>query len=102
TGTANGRDRFRDCADDLANRRPQLMEWAIGKRYGLFRPGTEKLIVPGEKISWEQHIHAVGEEITAGSEIGIWFYKKGEEPKKRSYLVGFTGIRGGRYLDIPP
>ena len=101
TGTANGPDRFRD-GDDLVNRRPQLMEWAIGKGYDLFRPDTGKLILPGEKISWDQHIHAVGEEITAGSEIGIWLYKKGEEPKKRSYLVAFTGIRGGRYLDIPP
>jgi mono/diheme cytochrome c family protein len=100
-GTANGPDRFRDGADDF-NRRPQLMEWAIGKGYDLFRPGTGKLIVPGEKIAWDQHIHAVGEEVTAGSEIGIWLYKKGEEPKKRSYLVGFTGIKGGRYLDIPP
>jgi len=100
-GTANGPDRFRDGADDF-NRRPQLMEWAIGKGYDLFRPGTGKLIVPGEKIAWDQHIHAVGEEITAGSEIGVWLYKKGEEPKKRSYLVGFTGIKGGRYLDIPP
>ena len=101
TGTANGPDRFRD-GDDLVNRRPQLMEWAIGKGYDLFRPDTGKLILPGEKISWDQHIHAIGEEITAGSEIGIWLYKKGEEPKKRSYLVAFTGIRGGRYLDIPP
>ena len=69
------------------------MEWAIGKGYDLFRPDTGKLLVPGEKISWDQHIHAVGEEITAGSEIGIWFYQKGQEPKKRSYLIGFTGHR---------
>jgi hypothetical protein len=100
-GTLNGPGRSQT-DDDLVNRRPQLMEWAIGKGYDLFRPGTGKLILPGEKISWDQHIHAVGEEITAGSEIGIWFYKKGEEPKKRSYLVAFTGIRGNRYLDIPP
>src|SRR3989475_900488 len=100
-GTSNGPERFRD-GDDLVNRRPQLMEWAIGKGYDLFRPGTGKLIVPGEKIAWDQHIHAIGEQITAGSEVGIWFYKKGEEPKKRSYLVGFTGIRGNRFLDIPP
>jgi hypothetical protein len=101
TGTANG-PRRGDNAGDLVNRRPQLMEWAIGKGYDLFRPGTGKLIVPGEKISWDQHIHAVGEEITAGSEIGIWLYKKGEEPKKRSYLIGFTGLRNGQSLDIPP
>jgi len=100
TGTANGPDRFG--GDDLVNRRPQLMEWAIGKGYDLFRPGTGKLLVPGEKISWDQHIHAVGEEVTGGSEIGIWFYKKGEEPKKRSYLIGFTGIDRTKMLDIPP
>ena len=100
TGTANGPDRFG--GDDIVNRRPQLMEWAIGKGYDLFRPGTGKLLVPGEKISWDQHIHAVGEEVTGGSEIGIWFYKKGEEPKKRSYLIGFTGIDRTKMLDIPP
>jgi hypothetical protein len=100
-GTSNGPGRA-GVDDDPVNRRPQLMEWAIGKGYDLFRPGTGKLILPGEKIAWDQHIHAVGEEITAGSEIGIWLYKKGEEPKKRSYLIAFTGIRGNRYLDIPP
>ncbi len=101
TGTASGPDRFGG-ADDLVNRRPQLMEWAIGKGYDLFRPGTGKLILPGEKISWDQHIHAVGEEITSGSEIGVWFYPKGQEPQKRSYLVGFTGLRQRGFLDIPP
>ena len=88
--------------DDIVNARPQLMEWAIGKGYDLYRPGTGKLMLPGETITWDQHIHAVGEEITGGSEIGIWFYKKGEEPKKRSYLVGFTGIDRSKMLDIPP
>lgn len=102
TGTANGPNRRGNSADDLVNRRPQLMEWAIGKGYDLYRPGTGKLILPGEKISWDQHIHAAGEDVTAGSEIGIWFYKKGEEPKKRSYLIGFTGLRTGQSLDIPP
>jgi hypothetical protein len=102
TGTATGPNSRFDAVDDLVNRRPQLMEWAIGKGYDLYRPGTGKLLVPGEKISWDQHIHAVGEEITGGSEIGIWFYKKGEEPKKRSYLIGFTGIDRSKMLDIPP
>ncbi len=104
SGTANG---FATAAADprpvdLVSRRPQLMEWAIGKGYDLFREGTGKLILPGEKISWDQHLHAVGEEITSGSEIGIWFYPKGQEPKKRSYLIGFTGLRKQEFLDIPP
>ena len=41
------------------------MEWAIGKGYDRYADGTGKLIMPGEKISWDQHIHAAGEEITA-------------------------------------
>jgi|KBSMisStandDraft_5_1062788.scaffolds.fasta_scaffold112430_2 hypothetical protein len=104
TGTANGFASGPDVIplDDLVNRRPQLMEWAIGKGYDLFRQGTGKLLLPGEKISWDQHLHAVGEEITAGSEIGIWLYPKGQEPKKRSYLIGFTGLRRREFLDIPP
>ena len=90
-------------AAELVNRRPQIMEWAIGKGYDRFLEGTGKLIMPGEKISWDQHVHAVGEEITGGSEIGMWLYKKGEEPTKRSYLVGFSGLKNGTAgLDIPP
>ena len=104
TGTVNG---FATAAADprpvdLVNRRPQLMEWAIGKGYDLFREGTGKLILPGEKISWDQHLHAVGEEITSGSEIGIWLYPKDQEPKKRSYLIAFTGLRKQEFVDIPP
>ena len=87
----------------LVNRRPQLMEWAIGKGYDRYAEGTGKLILPGEKISWDQHIHAAGEAVTSGSQLGLWLYKKGEEPKKRSYLVGFTGLKNGTEgLDIPP
>ena len=79
------------------------MEWAIGKGYDRYRDGTGKLIKPGQKISWDQHVHAVGEEVTAGSEIGIWLYPKGQEPKHRSYLIGFTGLKEGAIgLDIPP
>ena len=39
------------------------MEWAIGKGYDMYRPDTGKLLLPGSKISWDMHIHAVGEEI---------------------------------------
>ena len=101
TGTANGPS-GPVSRDDLVNRRPQLMEWAIGKGYDLFYPGTGKLVLPGEKISWDQHIHAVGEDIATGSELALWFYPKGQEPKKRSYLIGFTGLKKRGFLDIPP
>ena len=104
-GTASGR-RDRQGADDPSaaiNARPSLMEWAIGKGYDRYMDGTGKLLKPGQKISWDQHVHAVGENVTAGSDLGIWFYKKGEEPKHRSYLIGFTGLKDGSAgLDIPP
>ncbi|MQA29389.1 MAG: hypothetical protein GEU82_06050 [Luteitalea sp.] len=102
TGTATGGSDAAPSVEDLVNRRPMIMEWAIGKGYDQFREGTGKLIVPGEKISWDQHIHAVGEEIVSGSELGIWFYPKGQEPKKRSYLIGFTGVDRSKGLDIAP
>jgi hypothetical protein len=105
SGTASG-GRFRDNDNDpqaAINARPTLMEWAIGKGYDRYMDGTGKLIKPGQRISWDQHVHAVGEEVTAGSELGIWLYKKGEEPKHRSYLIGFTGLKNGAgALDIPP
>ena len=101
TGTANG-PAAAATVEDLVNRRPQLMEWAIGKGYDLFTPGTGKMIMPGEKLSWDQHLHAAGEEIDAGSEIALWLYPKGQEPTKRSYLIGFTGLQRRGFLDIAP
>ncbi|MGE3509597.1 MAG: cytochrome c [Vicinamibacterales bacterium] len=103
TGLAVGGRTATPTADQLANSRPFLMEWAIGKGYDRYADGSGKLLKPGEKIAWDEHIHAVGEEITSGSELGIWFYPKGQEPKKRAHLVGFTGLKNGAEgLDIPP
>src|SRR5229473_2763354 len=84
------------------DRRGMLMEWAIGKQYDLYRPNTGKLLLPGSKISWDEHIHAVGEEITTAVQLGIWLYPKGQEPKYRTYLTAFAGMHGPGRLDIPP
>jgi hypothetical protein len=63
-------------------------------------------MLPGSKIAWDIHYHAVGEEITDSVELGIWFYPKGQEPKHREVLAlfnTFTGsVPGARALDIPP
>jgi hypothetical protein len=101
-GIASGRRGPVD-PQDLVNARPNLMEWAIGKGYDRYPDGTGKLILPGEKIAWDQHVHANGEDTTFGSELGIWLYPKGQEPQHRIYLVGFTGLKNGPAgLDIPP
>ena len=87
----------------LANveRRGMLMEWAVGKQYDMYRPNTGKLLMPGGQISWDIHIHAVGEAIRDHIELGVWLYPKGQEPKYRTNLTAFQG-RTGRYLDIAP
>jgi len=88
--------------DDLLGRRAYFMEWAIGKGYDLYRPDTGKLLLPGSKLSWDIHEHAVGEEVRDGVELGLWLYPKGEEPKHRTYLIPFSGLKVRASLDIPP
>ena len=83
-------------------RRGMLMEWAIGKGYDFYRPNTGKLLLPGAKIWWDEHIHAVGEEITTSVQLGIWFYPKDQTPKYRTYLTAFSALRGGARIDLPP
>ena len=74
-----------------ADRQGVLMEWAIGKSYDIFHPNTGKLLLPGSKISWDVHIHAVGEEIPSGVQLALWLYPKGQEPKYRTHLTAFPG-----------
>ena len=101
-GIGGGRGGDDDPAN-LVNARPSLMEWAIGKGYDRYMDNAGKLIKPGQKISWDQHVHAAGEAVKAGSELGIWLYPKGQEPQYRTHLVGFTGLKEGAVgLDIPP
>ncbi|HJT86862.1 MAG TPA: cytochrome c [Bryobacteraceae bacterium] len=78
-----------------------LMEWAIGKSYDLYRPNTGKLLLPGSQISWDIHIHAVGEQIRDHVDLAIWLYPKGQEPKYRTYLTAFQAVKQ-RNMDIPP
>lgn len=82
-----------------------LMEWAIGKNYDIYRPNTGKLLLPGAHIWWELHLHAVGEQIEDHSELAIYLYPKGQEPKYRTYLMAYTAHpmeHGEPLLDIPP
>ncbi len=80
------------------------MEWAVGKQYDVYRPNTGKLLLPGAKIWWDIHTHAVGEQITDHVELAVYLYPKGEVPKYRTYLTMFNAAssKGGSPLDIPP
>jgi hypothetical protein len=82
-----------------------LMEWAINKNYDIYRPNTGKLLLPGSRIWWEMHLHAVGEEIRDDVELAVYLYPKGEEPKYRTFLTLFPATAGSGalgQLDIPP
>ena len=80
-----------------------LMEWAIGKNFDIYRPNTGKLLLPGARIWWELHLHAVGEQIRDHAELAVYLYPKGETPKYRTYLtlLGATP-RFGSGIDIHP
>jgi len=82
-----------------------LMEWAVNKNYDVYRPNTGKLLVPGARIWWEMHYHAVGEQIQDHVELAVYFYPKGQEPKYRTVLTAFSATQGSAalgQLDIPP
>jgi hypothetical protein len=80
-----------------------FMEWAVGKNGDEMRADSGRLMLPGSKIVWEMHYHAVGEEISAHTELAVYFYPKGQEPKHREVLALFnTFSGGGRALDISP
>jgi hypothetical protein len=80
-----------------------FMEWAVGKQGEIMRPNSGKLMLPGSRIVWDIHYHAVGEEITDSVELAVYFYPKGQEPKYRQVLALFSGVtEGNRNLDIPP
>jgi hypothetical protein len=82
-----------------------LMEWAMNKNYDIYRPNTGKLLVPGARIWWEMHYHAVGEEIRDHVELAVYFYPKDQEPKYRTYLTAFPATPGSAALgklDIAP
>jgi hypothetical protein len=80
-----------------------FMEWAVGKNGDEMRPDSGRLMLPGAKIAWDIHYHAVGEPITDAVELAVYFYPTGQEPKHREVLAMFSTINGGnRNLDIAP
>lgn len=79
-----------------------FMEWAVGKEGEIFPDGAGKLMLPGSKIRWELHMHAIGELVeNANVELGVWFYPEDQIPRNRTRLRMFDA-RGETGLDIPP
>jgi hypothetical protein len=79
-----------------------LMEWAMGKNYDIYRPNSGKLLLPGARIRWEIHYHAVGEQIEDHVELAVYLYPKGVVPKYRTRLMSLHAMPTPQTLDIPP
>jgi len=89
-------------AHDHQNNPGLFMEWAVGKTGQLYSPDAGKLMLPGSRIRWEVHMHAIGQEYKDSQvEMAIYFYPKGFVPKHRTVLTMFNVARGSE-LDIPP
>jgi len=89
--------------DPAANGDGLLMEWAIGKNYDTYRPNSGKLLKPGAQVRWDIHYHASGVETTDHSELALYLYPKGQEPKYKTILTNFGAVnRADGGIDIPP
>lgn len=91
----------RQRAADPIEVREMFTEWAQGKSGEVYPNNTGKLVKPGDKIEFETHYHAVGEEITDTIETAWWFYPKGSPPKYSAEFVPI-GTNIGQGLEIPP
>ena len=89
-------------AIDVTPRGSYLSEFAIGKIGDVFRENTGKLIKAGAQFTFDNHYHSVGEDVTATTDVGIWFYPKGFVPKYRVYGQAMGAQQSQATMDIPP
>ena len=74
-------------------------EWAQGKGGEIYPENVGKLVMPGTKVHFRIHYHAVGEEVTDTVEIGWWLFPKGKTPK---YNAEYSSLGSPADLEIPP
>jgi len=74
-------------------------EWAQGKGGEVFPENVGKLVMPGTKVYFRMHYHAVGEPVTDTMEMGWWFHPKGKTPR---YSADYVTLGGGLNVEIPP
>jgi hypothetical protein len=83
--------------------RELFTEWAQGKGGELYPENVGKLVMPGTKVGFQIHYHAVGEEITDTLEVAWWFHPKGKTPKYSAEYASVGSVPGGSVaLQIPP
>jgi hypothetical protein len=85
---------------DGFNRRQgtRLIEYAIGNLGDVYQDGTGRLMKAGAKIHFAAHYHAIQEDVTEKTRVGIVFYPKGYTPR---HVLQNKLVSAGN-LDIPP
>jgi hypothetical protein len=80
-----------------------IVEYASGKAPEIYPEGSGVLLNAGSKLSLGNHLHSVGEDITAQVEVGFLLYPKGEVPKYIRYSThhGDPTPSASDSLDIP-
>ena len=81
----------RGANDNPFGNRELFTEWAQGKDGEIYPPNVGKLVMPGSKVEFDTHYHAVGEEITDELEIAWWFYPEDYTPKFSSEWMATRG-----------
>ena len=76
----------------------RLIEYAIGNLGDEYPEGTARLVKAGAKIHFSAHYHAIAEDVTEQTRVGLVFYPKGYTPK---YIIQ-NKLVGANNLDIPP
>jgi hypothetical protein len=76
-----------------------LNEYALGKGGEVFTDGTARLLKAGSRISFNMHLHSVGEEVGVRPTVGFVLYPRGYVPK---HLITDLTLRELDRVDIPP
>ena len=75
-----------------------LNEYAIGKNGDIFPDGTGREMKAGSTILFNMHYHAIGERRTDRTSVGLTFYPRGTEPRRKLFS---RSIGWNVDLDIP-
>jgi hypothetical protein len=88
-----------DREPDGFNRRlgTRLIEYAIGNLGDVYEEGTARLLKAGGKIHFSAHYHAIEEDVTERTRVGIVFYPRGYTPRH----VLQNKLVSAQNLDIP-
>ncbi|MEX2581966.1 MAG: cytochrome c [Gemmatimonadota bacterium] len=57
-----------------------LARHGVGKSYDVYPEGTGMYLEPGGTLSWNLHYAAIGEDVEAVVEVGLWFHPEDEPP----------------------